>query len=810
MSPNSPRSVSVQVFALLLVVGLGSLPEGLAQTRRESSAPGLVPREVTLSGEVRDLQSGQILAGAVVSVPRLGYVTATDSLGRYGLAVAADSSVAVRFDYLGYEAIERTFTLRRDADFDVYLAPAASTELAEVIVRGQRFGANAEDLASPIDGLDAREVKLLPSLLGEADVLQAVKLLPGVASGSESNFGLYVRGGSTDQNLVRFGGAQLYNPFHLLGFFSTFNPDAVSGVRLYRGAFPARYGGRLASVIDVGARAAEAEALTMRGGLGLLSSRLGVEGAIAPGRSSFTVSARRTYVDLITGPINRATDDEAARGEPLPGYNFHDVNARLDVALGPRDDLSVTAYHGRDRLRFESFFFDLGLGWGNTAAVAEWNHRLSAETAITSTVSLSRYDYAADNRTAGYDFELASGITDLRLEVLGEHLAAGHRISFGASAAATRFALADVGVVDAAGGVSYSAGRRDLAGAYAGWAEGRLALSPQVDLSPGLRISAYLNDGAAFVRPEPRLLLRYRPRPGVGFHASYSRMVQYAHLVAPAGLALPIDFWHPSTERTRPQVSDQVSLGASLTPGGSIAVSLQGFARVLGNQVEFVDGANPFTSADVERLFSYGRGRVRGLEVKLERQAGRLNGWIAYTLQSIRRAGFPEIMDGRAFSPRHDRRHDVSVVLTYRLAPRLRATVSWVYGSGDLAWLPRGRQVVNDAPGADFKAVVPVYGDRNNYRLPAYHRGDLSLVWDLTPRWGESDLTFAVYNVYDRRNAFFVYLRPVTRPGELGGTSVRIPQYIRPRQQSLFPILPSVTWNFTFAPGRGRQSVENE
>lgn len=807
-----PHSIALPVALILLIAGIPAAPSARAQGRPageegvgRSRLPVGESRSARLTGEVRDLQTGQILIGAVVSAPAVGVGTTTDTSGRYRLELARGAAVQVHFEYLGFAAVTRTFELNRETRFDVYLPPAASTELAEVVVRGRRLAADAGALSSPVDGIDVRDVRLLPSLLGEADVLQAIKLRPGVASGSESNHGLYVRGGSADQNLVLFGGARLYNPNHLFGFFSTFNPDAVSGVRLYKGGFPARYGGRLASVIDVGAREGDAEALTLRGGLGLLSSRLGVEGPIAGARSSFSVSGRRTYVDLLTGPINGATDDEAARGEPLPGYNFHDLNARADFDLGPRDHLALTGYLGRDRLRFESFFFDLGLGWGNTAGSAVWRHAASPATTLETTASVSRYDYSADNRTAGYDFELASGITDVRIETHGEHLlGARHRLGFGGSAAALRYEIADVGVVDATGEVSYSGGRRDLAGEYAAYLEDAVELTPRLRAVAGLRVGAFVNGAAVFLRPEPRLLLRHEPSPQTGLHVSYSRMVQYAHLVAPAGLALPIDFWHPSTEQTLPQISDQVSLGASHRAAQSISLSVQGFYKGLRNQVEFVDGANPFASTDVERAFSYGRGRAYGTEAKIERHEGRLRGWVGYTLQRVVREGFAEIMGGRGFSPRFDRRHDLSAVLTYRLSTRLRATASWVYGSGDLAWLPRGRQAVADAPGADFKAVVPVYGDRNNFRLAPYHRGDVSLTWDLAPSWGESDLTFAIYNVYDRRNAFFVYLRPVTRPGEVGGASVRVPQYIRPRQQSLFPILPSVTWNFTFAPARAK------
>ena len=763
-----------------------------------------------IRGQLRDLATGRILAGATAYVPATGVGAAADSSGAFTLEVPADSSVTIRFNYLGYSAVERSIDASRPGRFDVYLEPARSTELEEVVVSARKFATDPAAVAAPVDALGVGDVRLIPGLLGEADVLQAVKLRPGVASGSESNHGLYVRGGSTDQNLVRLGGAKLYNPYHLFGFFSTFNPDAVEGVKLHKGGFPARYGGRLASVIDVGLREGSDREYSVRGGLGLLSSRLGVDGPLARGRSSFAVSARRTYVDLLTGPINRLTDDGAARGEPLPGYDFQDLNARADFSLGRRDHLTVSGYYGRDALSFESFFFDLGMAWGNTAGAATWRHSASPATTLTTTLSTSHYDYAVDNRTAGYDFALASGIGDLTLEAHVDHLLTPeHALSFGASLAAINYRIADIGVVDATGGVSFSGGDRDLAGQYALYGEDAIRLNPRLTVTPGLRLSAYVNDGASYLRPEPRLRARYAAAPRLALQASYSRMVQYAHLVSPAGLALPIDIWFPSTERTRPQTSDQVSGGASVVGSADMSLALQGFYKRLGNQVDFVDGANPFTSSDVERDFDYGRGFAYGAEVKLERHAGRLRGWLSYTYQRIRRGDFARIMDGRYFSPRYDRRHDASAVITYRLGERLQATATWVYGSGDLAWLPTGRQAVGDAPGADAKIVVPVYGDRNNYRLAPYHRADLSLVWELRPSWGDSDLTFAVYNLYDRRNAFFVYLRPERRSASFDGAHVRVPNRILPKQQSLFPILPSVTWNFSFRPGRPRGAPGN-
>ena len=768
-----------------------------------SGSPGAPPQTVALAGEVLDLETGRVLAGATAYLVGTTTGDVTDDLGRYALRVPLDAPVVVRFAYLGYEPVTRELRLARDGRFDVYLTPGASNDLAEVVVSAREYEADGGLAAAPLDALDVRDVKLVAGLLGEADVLQALKLRPGISSGSESNHGLYVRGGSTDQNLVLLGGAKLYNPYHLFGFVSTFNPDAVRGVRLHKGAFPVRYGGRLASVIDVAPREGGGERLAIRGGIGLLSSRLGVDGPIERGRSSFAVSARRTYVDLLTGPINRATDGEAARGEPLPGYNFHDLNARADFALGPRDRLSVDAYHGRDRLAFEGFFFDLGLAWGNTAASATWRRAAAPATSVTTVLSASRYDYDADNRTAGYDFALASGITDLSLATHVEHVVDPRlTLSAGGSAASTRYAIADVAVADEGGGVSYSGGDVDVAGEYAAYADAVIRPASGLSVVPGVRLGAYVNDAATFLRPEPRLRAEYAPGRRVGLQASYSRMVQYAHLVAPAGLALPIDFWHPSTEQTLPQVGDQVSAGVSYAGPASWSVAAQGFYKEQRHQVEFVDGANPFTTADIEREFDYGRGYAYGAEVKLERLRGRLRGWAGYTYQRIRRGGFARIMEGRSFSPRHDRRHDISAVLTYELTPRLQATATWVYGSGDLAWLPEGRQVVADAPGADPKAVVPVYGDRNNYRLAAYHRADASLVWRLAPRWGESDLTFAVYNLYDRRNAFFVYLRPENRTADVAGTPIQVPRGFTPKQQSLFPILPSVTWNFAFSPGR--------
>ncbi len=682
-------------------------------------------------------------------------------------------------------------------------APMPHVEAATVVVSGRPLDQQLHLAPLGITRLTSREAKELPSLLGEVDVLRALMLKPGMPSGAEGAAGLYVRGGGADQNLFLLDGATVYNPSHLFGFFGTFNADAVEDVTLYKGGFPARYGGRLSSVIDVGLRDGRRDKVGLSGGIGLLSSRLTAEGPLGPrdedgqAPGSWIVSGRRTYVDFVTKAINRSRAREGDR-RGVPDYLFYDLNAKVKYRLGSRDQLSISAFRSGDAFAVQTPSFEFELDWGNVSGAMHWQHLLGDKTSVTTSASVSQYRYESRNRVPGYGLNLGSEVAayTARSEVLSTWLR-GHEIRLGGQLTHHRFGVGRLRAGSNDGELAFSKDLARFGTEAAVYFSDDFDLGPRLRVSAGLRLSAFGSLDYYDQGFEPRLSANYRLSEDVSLKLNYARMNQYVHLVTTAGLALPTDLWYPSTRGIGPQRGHQVGIGTSWAPAEGYAVEAEVYGKSVTGLVDFVDGAQLFANADLEGEFDQGSGYAYGFELEVRREVGRLTGWVGYTYQKTRRGRFAHIMDGRYFSPRHDRRHDVSVVASYRLSERWRCNAAWVYGSGDLYWVPVGRAFAQGGPGANASAIVPIYGDRNNYRLRAFHRADLGVVFELRPRWGASDLTFGVFNVYDRRNAFFVYLdveyQTVQAPD---GLTYEIPRELTPRQVSLFPILPSLTWNF--------------
>ena len=759
-----------------------------------AQAPG---DSVRIQGQVTDALSGSPLVGASILVVESGTGASTALDGTYSISLPKAGSYRLRVSYVGYAPRVETVTLSQNLTLDVALSEGVA--LTEVEVRADDAAARMRSTQMSLERVDARQAKLLPALLGEADILKTITLKPGIPSGSEGSSGLYVRGGGTDQNLILLDGATVYNPNHLFGLFSTFNADAVDELRLFKGGFPARYGGRLSSVIDVTSRPGDKTGFHGSGGLGLISSRLTLEGPLGKDRNaSWLVSGRRTYVDLITNAINRAQEDNE-EFNPIPAYNFYDLNARVDIPLGERDQLQLTGYFGRDQFGFDNDNFDFGFDWGNATAGIQWRHQYNERLFSTTQLSFSDYLYEVRNEIPGFSFEVGSAIRDFRLQHDYTWSANDrHLLGFGVSLTRHRFSVGRLQAGSDDGEVSFSAGNRFAGTELGAYFSDQWQVSPRVGLEAGARLSGFLNGPATYVRLEPRLAANFQATPRVNLKASYARMAQYVHLVASAGVALPTDLWYPSTERVRPQTSDQVAGGLSMLLGKHLLASGEVFYKRLSNQVDFVDGAELFVNNELELDFDFGRGYAYGLELQVERTLGKLRGWVGYTYQRTRRGDFPNIMQGRYFSPRYDRRHDVSVVAFYELNRRWTLTATWVYGSGDLYWLPVGRKLEQGNPGGDVKSIIPVYGDRNNYRLIPFHRADVGAVWKFFPKWGESDLTLSVFNAYDRRNAFFVYIDVEYQDVVDGTDTFDIPERIVPKQVSLFPVLPSITYNFKF------------
>jgi hypothetical protein len=782
-----------RLLPLLLLAALPLL------TQAQGPVPAQTPARALLSGLVRSAK-GEILPGASVSVPALNTGTAADSAGHFALNLPAGRYEVV-VEFVGYNRITREVNLNRNQRLNFSLEENGN-ELGEVIVEGTvTLEEKLKTTQMGVEHLSIREAKLLPALFGEVDILKTLQLKPGVQSGGEGTSGLFVRGGSADQNLVMVDNALVYNPNHLFGLFSVFNSDAVQSVDLYKSGFPAQFGGRLSSVVDVKLREGDRQNYVATGGIGLISSRLTYEGPIVKGKGSFIVSGRRTYFDIFTRAINKANEGKEDYS-PIPDYHFYDLNIKANYSLGPKDQLFLTGYLGRDIFGFSSpngFKFDFR--WGNTLGVLRWNHVFSPQLFVNTSFSVSDYKYELTNSLDQFSFGLGSSITDFTGRTDVEY-APNDRHTLKAGVMLTQH-LFGVGNLDANSGdgrINFGAGvnYRGLDGGV--YASDNYKLSDKWQLEGGLRLSGFNSGKDTYFGLEPRASARYALNERTSIKGSYALMYQYVHLVTNSGASLPTDVWYPSRLSTEPQRSQQLSSGVSFLLGqGKYLLTNEIYYKWGYNQVDFKDGAQLFVNENLDDEFLYGKSWAYGNELYLEKKTGKTTGWIGYTLAWSWRNFQPQrgtsgINEGRDFHPTYDRRHNLTVVVLHKLNSRIDLTASFIYTTGSATTLPAGRFGYQDIPGSSTgfdPRPVPVYPDRNSYRLIPYHRLDLGMVYKIGARRNQ-DLTFSIYNAYNRRNAYFVFFETVRDKVQDRITGFRA------QQVSLFPIIPSVTYNFRF------------
>jgi hypothetical protein len=759
----------------------------------------LSAQKITISGALTDRQTGESLIGATVEAVGKGKGNASNEYGFYSFTLPAGTdSVTLRFSYLGYETEVRTILPTKDIKMNVSLAQQG-TLIEEVVIRANPLEERIKSTEMSVTTIGSREVKAVPALFGETDVIKILQLKPGITPGAEGTTGLFVRGGNSDQNLIVLDEAVVYNANHLFGFFSTFNSDAVKDLKVYKGGFPSQYGGRLSSVIDVRMKEGNNQEFTGSGGIGLISSRLTLEGPIQKDKSSFIVSGRRTYADLITRGINRANEGNEDFN-PIPDYYFYDLNTKVNFTLTEKDRLYLSGYFGRDVFGFNNETFDFLFDWGNATGTARWNHTFNPKLFANTTFTFSDYRYRIRNILQGFSFNLGSEIQDINTKVDFYYQPNNkHIMRFGGNATYHMFTVARLRAGSDDGRLRFESGQDFTGMEYGLYFSDDWEATERLKVNFGGRVSAWQNQPAFYWAFEPRVAANYTISDRWSVKGSYARMTQYLHLLAGSGLSLPTDIWYPSTENIKPEISDQIAVGTSYLLGEDILITWEAWYKWLQNQVDFIDGAELFGNNDLEGELAIGRGFAYSpLELEIEKKEGKLTGWIGYTLAWVRRGDFEAINGGNYFPPRFDTRHNLSVVGTYAFSKRWQATATWVYTSGYASWLPVGRFTVQDIPGAPFQTVVPVYGDRNTFRYPAYMRLDFGLVYKWKTRRTTQDITLSVYNATDRRNPYFIYLEPEFQSVQQGDVAVDIPTAIKAQQVSLFPILPSVTWNFKF------------
>lgn len=739
-------------------------------------------------GHIIDAHTGEELVGATIWVDEpLNDGTSTDINGYYEMALPSDS-VEVTFSFVGYQKIVKKVKVSENTSFDIKLI-SENKSLDEIVIQANVLQERINNTQLGVERITIEEAKQIPALLGEVDIIKALQLKPGIQSGGEGNGGLYIRGGSPDQNLFLMDGAMIYNASHLLGLFSTFNSSAVKDLKLFKGGYPAQYGGRLSSILDINMRKGNKDKFSASGGIGLISSRVSLEGPIKKEKSSFIVSARRTYFNVFTNEINNANTDKDVY-TPIPDYYFYDINGNLSFQLNDKDELNISSYAGNDFFNYSDKNFDFNFNWGNRVSSVNWKRKVSTKLSMTSSLTHSHYRYNITNILGGMEFDINSRINDFGANLhLDYAINDNHFIQLGGNFTQHHFNIGRLQVYEKEETPEFDAQTIHTASQFAAYVSDDMVLNDKLSVYTGIRLSGFHNSEETYGGIEPRMTAKYSLSPNTSIKAGYSKMYQYIHLLTNSGASLPMDIWHPSTGDIKPQVSHQLSGGFKTKLTDGLLLSNEVYFRHLDNQIDFKDGTQVFLNDNVANDLVFGTGTTYGNEFYIEKSKGNTTGWIGYTLSWSWRH-FDEINNGEKFLAIQDRRHDLSLVINQKVSERVSISGTWVYGTGNLVSLPQGRFLLWNPEGSSAQ-MIPTFQKRNTYRMAPYHRMDLGLVWKFLPKWGESDLTFSIYNVYNRRNPYFIYFKEI--PDEKN-----VLEKIEAKQVSLFPIIPSVSYNFKF------------
>ncbi len=777
----------------------------------------------TVSGYVSDAASGERLIGATVADRKSGQGTVTNTYGFFSLTLPTDS-LNLYVAYIGYQPQAFSLFLRENRTLNVSLSASAVLQEVEIVAdKYERIEERAQ--MSRID-VPIEQIKRVPAMLGEKDVLKALQLLPGVSSGGEGQSGLYVRGGSPDQNLILLDGVPVYNASHLFGFFSVFNADAIKDVSLTKGGFPARYGGRLSSVIEINMKEGHESEYHGEGTVGIVASKLTLEGPIQKGKSSFIVSGRRTYIDLLARPLIKA-GFRSDGSEGVAGYYFYDLNAKVNHRFSDKDRLYLSFYTGKDKFYLDlkeeddfggqrdEFTTSSGLGWGNLTSALRWNHVLSPRLFANTTLTYSRYKF--DTRAASSDKEFLngnlleesayslhyfSGIDDVAGKVDFDFLPnPQHLIKFGGSMIVHTFSPGrfDTYIKESSDDTEFRAsiGQAQVSAAESAlYAEDDWKISERLRVNYGLHFSGFLLKSKPYFSLQPRINARYLLERGWALKGAFSTMRQYIHLLTNETIGLPTDLWLPTTENVKPQDSWQAALGVAKTIGKDYEFSAEAYYKEMKNVIAFREGASLFQFEDWQTRVSQGDGTAYGLELFLQKKKGRFNGWIGYTLSWAWRQ-FDDINLGRRYPYKFDRRHDFEVVGSYKFNDRITLAATWVYSTGNAVTLGTSKYQAPSPYNYDsyyYSYETTHNAERNNFRYRSYNRLDVGIDFTKKKKRHERTWSFGAYNAYNRKNPFFLLLETDYEDGPDGKPEEKS----KLKQISLFPVIPYVSYSFKF------------
>ncbi len=754
-------------------------------------------KRYTLSGVIKDEVTGETLIGATVRIKELPQSgSSTNNYGFYSLS-APEGKYTLLFTYVGYETISRTVSLNQNQSINVSIL--AKGNLQEVVITANK--ANSDQVKSPqmgLEKLNMAQINNVPVIMGEKDILKTISLMPGIKASSEGNTGFYVRGGGSDQNLILLDEATVYNASHLFGFFSTFNSDAIKDVSIYKGGMPAQYGGRLSSVLDIKMNEGNSKDFTVQGGIGLIASRLKVEGPIVKDKGSFMVSARRTYVDAFL----KLSSDTAIKNSSL---YFYDINVKANYHFNDKNAIYISGYFGKDVLGLKNIF---GTNWGNATGTIRFNHLFSNRLFSNTSLIYSNYNYTIQNFQNDQGFKAVSKITDLNLKQDFQYsLNDNHLVKFGVN---VLHHTISPGSINSDGSSSYNNVKTELRYGFenAAYISDEWKVSDKLSVLYGVRLNGMFLTGPgtfksydlkgevlssstyksnqlvkSYFNLEPRLSASYQLNEQSSVKASYNRNTQNVHLLSNSTSSTPTDLYVISSKNIKPEIADQVSAGYFRNfKDNAFEFSAEVYYKALQNQIDYKDGAQLIVNQDVEAELTYGSGRAYGIELFLKKKYGRFNGWVGYTLSKTERK-FDAINGGKYFSARQDRTHDLSLVGIYTLNKRWTFSGTFVYATGNAVTYPTGKYNIGGLTTYSYSA-------RNSYRQPATHRLDLGATLEgKENKKFSSSWTFSIYNVYSRRDPFSITFRD----------SKTDPTKTEAVQTSIFATpIPSVTWNFKF------------
>lgn len=770
----------------------------------------IIAQKVTISGYVEDISSGEKLIGCNVYHYASQSGTVTNTFGFYSITLDKSSNIDLEVSYIGYATKSVSIEGHKSQSVNIKLKGEVVFEEIEITANKDKK-IETETQMSTID-VPILQIKKIPALMGETDVLKALQLLPGVQSGGEGQAGLYVRGGSPDQNLILLDGVPVYNANHLFGFFSVFNAEAIKDVTLIKGGFPARYGGRLSSVLEINLKDGHQQEFHGDVSIGLVGSKLTLEGPINKGKTSFLVSGRRTYIDVLAKPfIKQSFSDNGSDGDA--GYYFYDLNAKINHTFSQKDRIYLSVYGGNDKFYFEQTdaernenrdFTENGLGWGNLTGALRWNHIIHDKLFMNTTLTYSKYklntgvslgtefpDKTKDFISLGY----LSGIRDYAAKIDFDYVPSPrHFIRFGTNVILHEFNPGQFNLEQKS--VSNNIDFKQTIGQpikqateLALYAEDDYEITKKFKINAGLHLSGFAVDDAFYTSLQPRLSMRYLLPNDIGLKASFATMRQFINLLSFEGIGLPTDLWLPTTARIKPQESWQAAIGAAKSIGKDYEISIEAYYKKMNNLIAYKDGSGLFELTDWQDRVTQGKGEAYGLEFFLQKKTGKLSGWIGYTLAWNNRQ-FNDLNQGRAFPFRYDRRHDISVVAIYELSKKINLSGTWVYGTGNAVTLPKSRYGTVETYGSQnytYINNIEQYGDRNSYRMNAYHRLDVGVNFIKTRTNRTRTWSIGAYNTYANNNPFFVYF------DNDFDTNKRVL-----KQVSLFPLIPYVTYSLKF------------